>query len=54
LGVEAGRIVEQGRHAQLLQLRGAYYRLYMSQFAGENAEAVFSENTVDDATAVRS
>jgi ATP-binding cassette subfamily B multidrug efflux pump len=54
LVMEAGRIVEQGRHAQLLQLQGAYYRLYMSQFAGENAEAVFSDNTADDATAVRS
>jgi ATP-binding cassette, subfamily B, multidrug efflux pump len=54
LVMEAGRIVEQGRHAQLLQLQGAYYRLYMSQFAGENAEAVSSEHSVDDATAVRS
>jgi ATP-binding cassette subfamily B protein len=46
--------VEQGAHAQLLDLKGAYYRLYMSQFAGEDAETAFSENTADDATAVHS
>jgi ATP-binding cassette, subfamily B, fatty acid transporter len=25
--VESGRIVEQGNHAELLALRGAYYRM---------------------------
>lgn len=34
LVMEAGRIVEQGNHGVLLRARGAYYRLYMSQFAG--------------------
>ena len=34
LVMEDGRIVEQGNHAQLLASEGAYYRLYMSQFAG--------------------
>lgn len=34
LVMEEGRIVEQGNHAQLLEAQGAYYRLYMSQFAG--------------------
>ncbi|WP_309106656.1 ABC transporter ATP-binding protein [Arthrobacter sp.] len=38
LVMEAGRIVEQGNHQTLLELKGAYYRLYMSQFAGEDAE----------------
>jgi ATP-binding cassette subfamily B protein len=52
--MEAGRIVEQGAHAELLELKGAYYRLYMSQFAGEDAEAALSENTANDATAVHS
>ncbi len=28
-----GRIVEEGLHAQLLQLRGEYYKLYQMQFA---------------------
>ncbi|WP_394941770.1 ABC transporter ATP-binding protein [Psychromicrobium sp. YIM B11713] len=37
LVMEAGRIVEQGNHQQLIDARGAYYRLYMSQFAGEGA-----------------
>lgn len=31
--MEDGRIVEQGSHAELLEAQGAYYRLYMSQFA---------------------
>jgi ATP-binding cassette, subfamily B, multidrug efflux pump len=36
LVVEDGRIVERGTHRELLALRGAYYRLYMSQFATED------------------
>ncbi|HHU38966.1 MAG TPA: ABC transporter ATP-binding protein [Propionibacterium sp.] len=34
LVMEDGRIVEQGNHAELLAARGAYFRLYQSQFAG--------------------
>ncbi len=33
LVMEAGRIVEQGSHAELLARRGAYHRLYDAQFA---------------------
>ncbi|GAA4044571.1 ABC transporter ATP-binding protein [Arthrobacter methylotrophus] len=50
LVMEDGSIVEQGNHNQLLALQGAYYRLYMSQFAGEDA----GEAVVDDSTAVHS
>jgi ATP-binding cassette subfamily B protein len=32
--MEQGSIVEQGSHEELLSARGAYYRLYQSQFAG--------------------
>nr|WP_218951949.1 ABC transporter ATP-binding protein [Amycolatopsis anabasis] len=32
LVMEAGRIVEQGTHDELLESRGAYYRLYSAQF----------------------
>ena len=34
LVMEAGHIVEQGTHAQLLAASGAYYSLYNAQFAG--------------------
>ena len=34
LVMEQGSIVEQGGHDQLMKARGAYYRLYMSQFEG--------------------
>ncbi len=33
LVMEAGRIVEQGSHQELLEARGAYFELYESQFA---------------------
>lgn len=33
--IEDGRIAEQGTHAELLQLRGHYYRLYTQQFRHE-------------------
>ncbi|MFC4858112.1 ABC transporter ATP-binding protein [Actinophytocola glycyrrhizae] len=33
LVMEAGHIVEQGSHEQLLEQRGAYHRLYATQFA---------------------
>jgi ABC-type multidrug transport system fused ATPase/permease subunit len=33
--IKDGEIVEQGTHQQLLDLRGFYHHLYMSQFKGE-------------------
>jgi ATP-binding cassette subfamily B protein len=39
LVMEAGRIVEQGTHQELLAAGGAYYSLYNAQFAG----ALFDE-----------
>jgi len=39
LVMEQGRIVEQGDHVALLERRGAYYDLYMTQFRGDDAEA---------------
>ena len=34
LVMEDGSIVEQGNHEELMKSQGAYYRLFMSQFAG--------------------
>lgn len=34
LVMEQGNVVEQGNHETLLKMRGAYYKLYNSQFAG--------------------
>jgi ATP-binding cassette subfamily B multidrug efflux pump len=39
LVMDHGRIVEQGTHAELLERRGFYYELYMSQFAAALDEA---------------
>lgn len=50
LVMENGKIVEQGNHQELLAAEGAYYGLYMSQFAGGRSE----EAPVDGSTAVRS
>lgn len=38
LVMENGRIVEQGDHATLLEKKGAYYDLYMTQFRGAAIE----------------
>ena len=35
--VDDGRIVEEGSAAELMQRKGEYYRLYMAQFAGNEA-----------------
>ncbi|MCU1667518.1 MAG: transporter ATP-binding protein, partial [Blastococcus sp.] len=40
LVMEAGRIVESGNHDELLAARGAYYRLYNTQFRGPVVDAV--------------
>ena len=49
LVIENGRIAEQGSHAELLKLRGHYYRLYTQQFRHqlEVAYGVAEEQTSD-------
>ena len=39
LVMEDGHIVEQGNHEELIKARGAYYRLYNSQFQGAAQDA---------------
>jgi ATP-binding cassette subfamily B protein len=36
LVINRGRIVERGRHAELLKLEGIYANLYHTQFKGQN------------------
>lgn len=49
LVVDGGEIVERGRHEELLQRRGAYYRLYQQQFA--SAEEVDAPEGATPSTA---
>lgn len=46
LVLKDGQIIERGKHAELLQARGFYYSLYMSQF---RRDIDFSENEVKPA-----
>ena len=43
LVMEAGRIVEQGNHEELLAAHGAYHRLYAAQFRGAAEEEAPTE-----------
>ena len=40
--LDQGRIVERGRHAELLALRGYYFNLYAMQFRAAHDDAVES------------
>lgn len=42
LVVRDGRIIEQGRHEQLLKARGHYYNLYTRQYEDEATSSLFS------------
>ncbi|MBL8099774.1 MAG: ABC transporter ATP-binding protein [Anaerolineales bacterium] len=62
LVIEAGRITEQGTHAELLKLRGHYYRLYTQQFrhqleiqygVAEESESNERENVTTDSVMIK-
>ena len=40
LVVKDGKIIEQGRHEELMQAKGHYYRLYTRQYEDEATSAV--------------
>ena len=42
LVVMDGKIVEQGTHAELLKMKGSYYRLYTRQYEDEATKGVLS------------
>jgi ATP-binding cassette subfamily B protein len=44
--LQEGRLVEEGSHEELMELKGYYYRLYQLQFASVNGEA-FSTPSLD-------
>ena len=45
LVMDAGHIIEQGTHAELLEAHGFYYRLYESQFLSSFDEVADSDQT---------
>jgi hypothetical protein len=47
--VEAGRIVERGTHAELLEHGGLYARLYEEQFTSAQELAALSGQEVEEA-----
>jgi ATP-binding cassette, subfamily B, bacterial len=44
LVMKDGKAVERGRHAELMEARGYYHRLYSAQFAKEQERALFGSN----------
>ena len=40
LVMDKGKIVEQGKHIDLLKNKGQYYELYKNQFISEQSEVV--------------
>ncbi len=51
LVMDAGKIVEQGTHAELLAAGGAYYELYNSQFLGADVVEAADTISADEAAA---
>lgn len=44
--IDKGGILEQGSPAELMEKKGAYYKLYMAQFAGLRSKKIFAAHTV--------
>ncbi len=45
LMVDGGKIIERGTHHELMEKRGAYYRLYMKQYVDEMSSGVFGQES---------
>ena len=52
LVIEGGRIAEMGSHAELIRVRGHYYRLYTRQFRSEREQAYDLAGTDDGLPAI--
>jgi ATP-binding cassette subfamily B protein len=50
LVINEGQIIERGTHRELLEKRGFYHNLYMSQFKGTNSNPAL---TIDEPAAIR-
>jgi hypothetical protein len=48
--INEGQIIERGTHRELLEKRGFYHNLYMSQFKGTNSNPAL---TIDEPAAIR-
>jgi ABC-type transport system involved in cytochrome bd biosynthesis fused ATPase/permease subunit len=40
-----GQLVEEGTHAELMEKRGIYYRLYLLQYKGQEEVVVLERGT---------
>jgi ABC-type multidrug transport system fused ATPase/permease subunit len=38
--MDEGKIIERGKHGELMNKRGAYYKLYTQQFEAETEEEI--------------
>jgi ATP-binding cassette subfamily B protein len=47
LVIDGGKVVEEGKHSELLKLKGRYHRLYINQFMDEQGAKVLSDPALE-------